>query len=73
MSSNKIERSRFNVASCVILESRGQYLYWSTRIQGGKEERGPGTYGWTAKNDDAVAVRSRYDVVWRLLLLLLLL
>ena len=26
--------------------------------------------GWTAKNDDAAAVRSRYEVVWRLLLLL---
>ena len=66
-----VEGSRFNVASCVILEYRGQYIYnRSTRIQGRREERGPGTYGWTAKNDDTAAIRSRYEVVWRLLLLL---
>ena len=40
-----------------------------------EEERrkGPGTYGWTAKGDDTAAIRSRYEVVWRFLLLLLLL
>ena len=66
-----VERPIFNVANCVVNESRGQYMHWNTCIQGGKGEIGPDTYGWTAKHDDAAAVRSRYEVVQRLLLLLL--
>ena len=34
-------------------------------------ERSRYIWGWTAKNDDTAAARSRYEVVWRLLLLLL--
>ena len=37
----------------LIHESRGQRMYKSTRVQGRREEIGPGTTGWTAKNDDA--------------------
>ena len=72
MSSN-VERSRFNVAISVINESRGQFIHRSTRFQGRRWEKGPGTYGpgtygpgtygWDAKNDDTAAVRSRYEMV----------
>ena len=32
------------MASCVVHESRLQYIHRSTRIQGRREEIGPGTY-----------------------------
>ena len=45
----------------------------STRIQGRRDKMGPGTYDWTAENNaDTAAVRYKvYEVVWRLLLLML--
>ena len=60
-----VERSRFNVARCVMNQFRGKYIHRSNRVQGRREERGPGRYGMvgTPENDDTEAVRTRYEVV----------
>ena len=51
----------------MIHESRGKCI--AVLAYTGEERRGRRTYGWTANNDDTVAIHSRYVVVWRLLLL----
>ena len=71
-----VERSRFNVASCVIRGSLAvATIYIEVLAYWGEERREVQVHvcGYNAKNYDTAAVRAKYEVVWRLLLLLLLL